>query len=56
MPRFCASVQAAIRTERDAIDVSAREVTFHRTIRQNLNVFELQQQVSPSSNAVMITQ
>ena len=37
--------QAAIRTERDALEVSAREVTFFRTVRQQLNVFELQQQV-----------
>ena len=37
--------QAAIRTERDAVGITGREVLFHRTIRQTINVHELQEQV-----------
>ena len=44
--------QAAIRTERDALELSAREVTFFRTVRQQLNVFELQQQVDVNENTL----
>jgi hypothetical protein len=36
---------AAIRTERDAVAVTGRQVLFHRTIRQTVNVHELNEQV-----------
>jgi len=40
---------AAIRTERDALDITAREITFHRTVRQDLNLFELRESVETNT-------
>jgi hypothetical protein len=40
---------AAIRTERDALDITGREIIFHRTVRQDLNLFELRQSVETNT-------
>jgi hypothetical protein len=37
---------AAIRTERDAVAVTGRQILFHRTVRQTVNIHELQEQAN----------
>lgn len=46
---------AAIRTERDAVGITGREVLFHRTVRQTINVHELQEQVTANEDALATT-
>ena len=47
--------QAAIRTSRDALDLSAREIVFHRTVRQSVNVHDLAAQVETNEAALATT-
>jgi len=46
---------AAIRTARDEIEVTAAQVVFARTVRQLVNVHELQQQVNTNEDALSAT-
>ena len=45
-------MQAAIRTERDAIDFSGRDFTFHRTSRQSLNLYDLRDEVDGFADSI----
>ena len=47
--------QAALRTERDAVEITAREIVFHRTVRQSVNVHELAAQVEANEVALAAT-
>jgi hypothetical protein len=47
-----APMTAAIRTERDALDVDGREIRFHRTIRQTINVHTLNEEVGHNADNI----
>jgi hypothetical protein len=46
---------AAIRTERDAVEIAGREIVFSRTIRQQVNVHDLAAQVQNNTDALART-
>ena len=49
------SSQAAIRTERDAVAITGSQILFHRTVRQTVNIHELQEQVNTNEGALSAT-